>query len=105
QYLLSCVKCSPDIYLGELQYLLEQTRGVYVSMCTIECMLWRHRFTHKHVCPHTHSIRTIHSAYRCHGLHLNTMSTCMMSISLLLLKNFPHHNWFLLMNLLVIGSH
>ncbi|KAI5999728.1 hypothetical protein EDC04DRAFT_2519147, partial [Pisolithus marmoratus] len=49
QYLLSCIKHSPDIYLSELQYYLEQTRGVYVSTCTIECTLWRHGVTHKHV--------------------------------------------------------
>ncbi|KAI5998597.1 hypothetical protein EDD15DRAFT_2543846, partial [Pisolithus albus] len=36
QYLLSCIRHSPDIYLSELQYHLEKTRGVYVSTCTIQ---------------------------------------------------------------------
>ncbi|KIK12103.1 hypothetical protein PISMIDRAFT_65705, partial [Pisolithus microcarpus 441] len=49
QYLLSCIRHSLDIYLSKLQYHLEKTRGVYVSMCTIQCTLWRHGFTHKHV--------------------------------------------------------
>ncbi|KAI6123727.1 hypothetical protein EV401DRAFT_1799082, partial [Pisolithus croceorrhizus] len=40
---------SPDIYLSKLQYHLEKTRGVHVSMCTIQCTLWQHGFTHKHV--------------------------------------------------------
>ncbi|KAI6140853.1 hypothetical protein BKA82DRAFT_166661, partial [Pisolithus tinctorius] len=53
QYLLSCIDCTPNMYLSKLQYHLEQARGVYVSESTIECTLWRHGFTHKQVCLYT----------------------------------------------------
>ncbi|KIM63558.1 hypothetical protein SCLCIDRAFT_117039, partial [Scleroderma citrinum Foug A] len=49
-----CVERTPDIYLYELQYHLRESRGVEVSIHTIERTLHRHGFSHKKVRVHNH---------------------------------------------------
>ena len=48
-YIVSLLDANSALYLNKLQALLEENRGVEVSLSMLSCTIWHAALTHKHV--------------------------------------------------------